>query len=215
MKTFLQHSLVILLSFSFSSVFADPGDTTIVQTFTFEAQNNPNTAYDSPGRRWFEFPASDNGVEYQKILMYHKLKCFEDGTAGNLGFPCGEWDYLAYNFLFEHTGLLDSNAATHPRYLIENLDFDTRDLTSNPVFNTYQYEQIATTAIALNESAFIPGDNDISLTGPFTQNNAQRLQYIYLANELSAAGLTAGDIQKIALNFEATNAHVSQFSIRL
>jgi hypothetical protein len=215
MKTFLQFSLVVLVCFSFTSVYADPGDTTIVQTFTFEAQNNPNTAYDSPGRRWFEFPASDNGLEYQKILMYHKLKCFEDGTAGNLGFPCGEWDYLAYNFLFQHTGLLDSNAVTHPQYLIENLDFDTRDLTNNPVFNTYQYEQIVSTAITLNESAFIPGDNDISIAGPFTQNSAQRLQYIYRANELTAAGLTIGDIKKIALNFEASNAHAAQFSIRI
>ena len=26
-------------------------DTTTVQTYTFDAQNNPETAYDSPGRR--------------------------------------------------------------------------------------------------------------------------------------------------------------------
>jgi hypothetical protein len=215
MKTNMKFKLLILFCFSVFSVQADPGDTTIVQTFTFEAQNNPNTAYDSPGRRWFEFPASDNGTEYQKILMYHKLKCFEDGTAGNLGFPCGEWDYLAYNFLFEHTGLLDSNAATHPHYLIENLDFDSFELTGDPVYNTYQYNQIVTSAVSLNESSFIPGSNEFSLDGPFSDLYAQRLQYIYRADELQAAGLSAGSIQKIAMNFEATNAHASQFLIRL
>ena len=70
---------------------ADPGDTTWVQTYTWDAQNNPETAYDSPGRRWFQFPSGED-TSYRKILMYHRLKCFEDGTAGNLGYPCGEWD---------------------------------------------------------------------------------------------------------------------------
>ena len=69
---------------STSSIAQDP-DTTWVQTFTWEAQNNPATAYDSPGRRWFDFPASDNDSSYQKVLMYYNLKCFEDGTAGTWG----------------------------------------------------------------------------------------------------------------------------------
>lgn len=102
---------------------AQTADTTWVQTFTFEAQNNPATPYDSPGRRWFEFPDSDNGTSYRKVLMYHRLKCFEDGTAGGLGYPCGEWDYLTYTYLFDHTGVLDSNLLTHPRWKIEDLDF--------------------------------------------------------------------------------------------
>ena len=45
---------------------ADPGDTTWVQTYTWEAQNNPATAYDSPGRRWFEFPSQED-TTYRKI----------------------------------------------------------------------------------------------------------------------------------------------------
>ena len=98
-------------------------DTTTVQTYTFEAQNNPETAYDSPGRRWFNFPPSDNGVEYGKVLMEYSLKCFEDGTAGNLGFACGEWDYLSYTYLFDHTGLLDSAALQHPFQLLADAAF--------------------------------------------------------------------------------------------
>ena len=54
-------------------------DTITVQTYTWEAQNNPNTAYDSPGRRWFQFPA-DNEQQYQKILMLYNLKCFTEAT---------------------------------------------------------------------------------------------------------------------------------------
>ena len=94
--------------------FHAQGDTTWVSTYTWEAQNNPETNYDSPGRRWFQFPESDSDVEYRKVLMYHKLKCFDQGTAGGLGYACGEWDYLTYSYLFDHTGELDSTMHNHP-----------------------------------------------------------------------------------------------------
>jgi len=68
-----------------TEMHAQGADTTWVQSFTWEEQNNPQTAYDSPGRRWFDFPSSDNDSTYQKVLMYYTLKCFEDGTAGGLG----------------------------------------------------------------------------------------------------------------------------------
>ena len=117
-------TLAVLFSALLSTQsFAQNPDTTWVQTYTWEAQNNPATAYDSPGRRWFDFPASDNDTSYQKVLMYYNLKCFEDGTAGNLGYACGEWDYLTYTYLFDHTGMLDSNLLTHPHWLIDDLDF--------------------------------------------------------------------------------------------
>ena len=122
----------IMLLMLMSSVQADPGDTTWVQTFTWEAQDNPATAYDSPGRRWFQFPSWED-TTYRKILMYHRLKCFENGTAGNLGFPCGEWDYLTYNWLFDHTGELDSTASTHPLYLLNDESFDAANLILDPV----------------------------------------------------------------------------------
>ena len=116
---FLSAFLLMLMS----SVQADPGDTTWVSTFTWEAQDNPATAYDSPGRRWFQFPSWED-TTYRKVLMYHRLKCFENGTAGKLGYPCGEWDYLSYDWLFDYTGLLDSTAQMHPLYLLNDASFD-------------------------------------------------------------------------------------------
>jgi hypothetical protein len=69
-------SLVTVLASLFSYGQAD---TITAQTYTWDAQNNPNTAYDSPGRRWFQFPA-DNGQQDQKILMLYNLKCFTEAT---------------------------------------------------------------------------------------------------------------------------------------
>ena len=177
---------------------ANPGDTTVVQTFTFEEQNNPNTAYDSPGRRWFTFP--DDNTSYRKVLMYHKLKCFEDGGAGGLAFPCGEWDYLTYNYLFEHTGELDSTALQHPFYLLDNQDFESADLIETPRYNflTLQYDALDIQAIA-NINDYQVGSADGDSPNVFKADETQhRYQAIYTAAELANAGLSAGDINRIS-----------------
>lgn len=190
-------SLFFLTFISITSL-ANPGDTTIVQTFTFEEQNNPAQAYDSPGRRFFDFPSDD--VSYQKILMYHTLKCFEDGTAGNLGFPCGEWDYLTYTYLYQHTGEYDSNYVWHPHFQIASQNFLTANLSSNPVSDIQQYEQNNTILTLVgDETQFQVGAATVSSNGIFAGALTNRAQFVWTADELIAAGLVAGDMDKIAL----------------
>jgi hypothetical protein len=179
---------------------AQTADTTWVQTFTFEAQNNPATPYDSPGRRWFDFPDSDNGTSYRKVLMYHRLKCFEDGTAGGLGYPCGEWDYLTYTYLFDHTGVLDSNLLTHPRWKIEDLDFvsdtilfpaavphDTlRSVWSRPV-------------LELAGASWTAGEGGEAWGAGEDWAGAARLQVLFGGEELAGMGLEPGGVQAVEL----------------
>ena len=177
---------------------ADPGDTTWVQTYTWEAQNNPATAYDSPGRRWFEFPSQED-TTYRKILMYHRLKCFEDGTAGNLGFPCGEWDYLTYNYLFDHTGLYDSTALSHPQYLLNDASFEEASLILQPeggapvdtvwrmlATTTHEFVDGSTT---WSQLAGVPM-NDLAST---TLEDQVRHQWLWSAEELDSLGWLVGD----------------------
>ena len=157
-------------------------DTTWVQTYTWEAQNNPETSYDSPGRRWFEFPASDNGEEYRKVLMYYNLKCFEDGTAGGLGFACGEWDYLTYNYLFEHTGLLDSTQYLHPYYKIDNQDFETENIVYEPIGGapyttvTTEYTSVVNTYDGTENIA--EQEDVVSVWEVFDFTESQRIQMV-------------------------------------
>lgn len=209
-----------LLTFSVAMLFAiltslhvkaDPGDTLVVQTYTFEAQNNPDTNYDSPGRRWFDLPA-DDGTEYQKILMYYTLKCFEDGTAGGLGFDCGEWDYTSHTFLYEHTGELDSNALSHPRYLANNEEFDEMEFSSIPLTNTYAYEFMGTQIDNVVSETEFQVNSDMSEELSFNQGEAGRFQMFYSAADLTASGVT-GVIQKIALMLEGEGT-LSNFSIK-
>ena len=208
---------VVLFVFMSTSGTAQSADTTIVQTFTWDTQNNPAAAYDSPGRRWFDFPPSNNGVEYQKILMYYNLKCFEDGTAGNLGFPCGEWDYLTYTYLYDHTGIIDSTLTNHPLYFVNNADFDSVEMTSQPVVITREYAQpIRVMDSVINEIIVEVGDQSAAtLTAAATGTSARSL-YLYRASELAAAGLSSGDgISRLALAFANTPEGVSFCTIEL
>jgi len=200
MKQTLLQICAVLGFMGFSQLIqAQAGDTTYVQTFTFEEQNDPETAYDYPGRRTFEFP-EDDGTEYQKILMYYTLKCFEDGTAGNLAYACGEWDYLSYTYLFDYTGLLDSTALEHPRYLADNADFEFLDLLDEELFNQIQYELNGFQLSAdPEELEYAIGESTSSSDYPVASNHkGARSQFLYLPEELTAAGMTAGDYQKIA-----------------
>jgi len=182
------HRLILILLLGSSLMLK--ADTTTVQTFTFEAQNNPETAYDSPGRRWFPFPASDNGIEYGKVLMEYTLKCFEDGTAGNLGFACGEWDYLSYTYLFDHTGMLDSTALHHPLRLLADAPFDTADLVPyvEGVQDSVWLPAAQYVVDAINEETVVQPGGEVYAEGLFAPAPSRRAQYLWTAEELASLG---------------------------
>ena len=195
-----------LLIFFGCAVFSLRADTTTVQTYTYEAQNNPETAYDSPGRRWFSFPPSDNGAVYGKVLMEYSLKCFEDGTAGNLGYACGEWDYLSYTYLFDHTGLLDSAALQHPLRLLADAPFDTTNIV--PYVEGVQDSVWLPAAqyivdMVLSETVVQPGS--VVYTAPlFEPATGKRAQFLWTAEEL--APLQAGSIDRLFLPVQGAPA---------
>lgn len=90
--TFFFATCSVYFFFSHAS-YSAPGDTTVVRTFTF-ARSAP---YDGK----FFFPPA--AKRFEKVLMYYSLKC---NPAQNPA--CGEWDYLTYTFLYEHTGKFDT-----------------------------------------------------------------------------------------------------------
>lgn len=216
-KLFVTGAWIALFIVLWSSASGQTADTTVVQTFTWEAQNNPAAAYDSPGRRWFDFPPSNNGTEYQKILMYYNLKCFEDGTAGNLGFPCGEWDYLTYTYLYDHTGIIDSTLAEHPLYFVNNSDFEMVDMTSQPIVITREYEHdVRVIDAVLEESVYSIDDATNAQNFSYFNSTSARSIFLYRADELSAAGLASGDaISRLAFAFSNAPESVSFCKIEL
>ncbi len=82
-------------------------DTTWVQTFTFDSITTR--------RAVFDFPQELNDKRFEKVLMYYKLKCSPLTTWDQ--YNCGEWDYLTYTRVFDHTGNYDSVQVDANRFL--------------------------------------------------------------------------------------------------
>ena len=190
--------LLSLLILVFSTNFALAQDTTIVQTLDFN---------DITKRRgWYIFPQD---TSYQKVLMYYTLKCDPQTTQD--GYACGEWDYTTYTNLYQHENV------GSPRYLINGTYPDTIDYVTNPTYTYYEQNQYfivydGTTS----QTDYAVGSGTTPITHPFeSTNNNGKSQYLWLASELTTAGLGAGTIDKLKLDFSALGSDLNYLTIKI
>jgi len=80
-------------------------DTVTVRTFSF---TTPRDKGGNMKDSTFIFPKPD---QYRKVLMYYTLKC-----NPKLSPACGQWDYLTYTYLYQHTGIMDSTRKIDSTY---------------------------------------------------------------------------------------------------
>ena len=99
--------LIVLFAFTSISFLDFAQDTTWVQTFTFDSITTR--------RANFNFPQELNTKRFEKVLMYYKLKCSPLTTWDQ--YDCGEWDYLTYTRVFDHTGIYDSVRTEGNRFM--------------------------------------------------------------------------------------------------
>lgn len=182
-----------ILLFAFLSIsFLDfAQDTTWVQTFTFDSITTR--------RANFAFPQELNTKRFEKVLMYYKLKCSPLTTWDQ--YNCGEWDYLTYTRVFDHTGIYDSVRKDGNRFLANWNAPNTIDYTPTPnaIFDTYLKTEQERTASSLTS---IPLNTANSNSSAFfnTAQKGSRFQQLISASELVAAGIQAGDLQGMILD---------------
>ncbi|MFM7667833.1 MAG: hypothetical protein ACKO7D_06555, partial [Bacteroidota bacterium] len=184
----MKRALILIQLFLFTNIFSQ--DTTWVQTFTFDSITTR--------RANFNFPQELNTKRFEKVLMYYKLKCSPLTTWDQ--YDCGEWDYLTYTRVFDHTGIYDSIRKDGNRFLANLASPGTIDYTPvpNAIFDTYTRIEQERTASGLSSSPLNAGTS--SSTAIFnTANKGSRFQQLLTANELIAAGIQAGDIQGMIL----------------
>ncbi len=180
-------------------------DTTLVQTLTFDSITTR--------RGIFDFP--DNSHEYRKILMSYTLKCDAATTQDNL--PCGEWDYLTYSFIYDHTGVMDSTLIEHPYFMIGVEAPDTASILNSPVYNYYQNNQYSIVYdIITSEDEYAIGSGTEISDNPFgVSNSISRTQYMWTESELTTVGLTAGNIDKIKFDVNQLGGDINNLKIRI
>ena len=200
----MKKALILFFIFC-STAILKAQDTTVIQTLTFGDINKRRGTY--------VFPDTTN--EYRKIIISYTLKC--DAATTWDQYPCGEWDYLTYAFVHQHTGLFDSTAVTHPWFKVGTLSPDTFNLVSTPIYNYYHSNQYQMVYDAINsESDFVVGSGASTMNFPFAaSNHTQRAQFLYKATELTASGLTAGSINRLRFDITNLGSDFTNFRIRI
>ena len=190
MKRFVIKQLAIILSLFYFLPYhaiAGPGDTTVVQAFTFNSSREG----------WVKFPSDT--ASYEKVLMYYTLKCNPAQSPA-----CGEWDYLTYTNLYEHTGKYDSTKLMHPQFMVSGQAPDTLKLIYNPSWSYNAYFQYFNNP-SIDDSATI-GNGNLSMGAPLSSYGPDaRSQFIYKASEISAAGLSGDTLTAIKFYINNTN----------
>ena len=183
MKTTL--TLITTLLLTLSILYADTGDTIVVQTIDYNTPVLPG--WNSPRSGTYLFPSDT--MSFSKILMSYNLKC-DPGQSP----ACGEWDYTTHTKIMEHTGVFDSTLYFYPNYIVNNQSPDSFMMMETP---SYSYSPILqytnqTTPTNLSE----PGNGLMEITIPFNEFSMDgRSQFIYSFTELQNAGLQSGEIQ--------------------
>ena len=200
MKNLALILLVCNFSFSFSQ------DTIAVQTFTYDSI--------STRRAIFNFPPELQTLEFEKVLMYYNLKC--DPLTPWDSYNCGEWDYLTYSKVFDHTGNYDSVKVEMSHYLVNGQNTATINYVNQPYYNYYNnYQKFITYSAELDNDYTIGTGTDL-INYPFgTQNQTQRTQILWTASEISAALITAGEIAKLRFDVTTLGNSMGHLTIKM
>lgn len=179
--------------------FSNAQDTIVVQTLDFN---------DITKRRgWYVFPSDTN--EYQKILMYYTLKC--DAATTQDQYACGEWDYTTYTRLYQHDNIGSS------RFSVNGTYYDTVDYYTNPTYTYYQNQQyFIVYDNTTSETDYNIGSGTNTINHTFDASNANaKAQYLWRASELTGAGLSAGSIDKLKLDFSSLGSNLNYLTIKM
>lgn len=197
----MKRNLFLVVFFLFSVNFAalaNPGDTVTVQTFSFG----------SPQDAWFVFPSDT--VRFEKILMKYTLKCNPAQSPA-----CGEWDYLTYTYLYDHTGLLDSSLVHQATYTVNGASPDSIHYMNTPSYSyqpTWYYNIVHTDTTSLTTATI--GTASTTINHPFgTSQPASHSQYLWTAAEMTTAGLTAGPITGLRFYIQTAGSSLHQLTI--
>lgn len=194
---------ILLCLIYWTGTFAQQ-DTTTVQIIQF------SDGLDN--RRAWRFLPPDTG-SYRQIIMTQTLKCDPNLISNPTGSGCGEWDTGA-NFILTLHENKDSTL-----YEVGNLNWpDSILAVSNPVYSYHQeYQRFRVLDSTISESLYTIGNGTTALSHPMaTSLHSGHSQYVYKASELSAAGMTAGSIDKVSLEALSANGTLMQdFAIRM
>ncbi len=189
----MKYAFTILLFLSLSAAAQSPGDTIVVKTIDY------TMTYGSGDRDTLVYFPTDPSLSFEKIIMQYSMRC-KDGLvsppiSGQTNIGCGEWDYSCNTYI-EDDSRADSVARTTSSVAISNFSGTQFDYIPNPTIDFHRkvYKKTNLNSV-ISETTHSVGSYaaDINHAFPLQHFDAKSM-YLYTAAELSAAGLTAGNI---------------------
>lgn len=208
---FARHSFLLLALICIlptPAAYAGPGDTLTVQTFTFDSKVNPG--WNAPREGRFFFPTADR--QWERVLMHYTLKCDPSQNPA-----CGEWDYLTYTRLHEHTGQYDSVQATHPNFIVQGATADSLLYMNTPSFRFFprlENDIVHDDTLALTSAAIGDGSFPMEIR-PTSDTRDFRSYLVWTSDELAAAGVKAEPITAVRFRTGSVDGGLHRLTVRL
>ena len=195
-----------------SSLAQVAGDTIVTSTFNY-------TQTASSRDTFIQFPNLP-GVTFEKIYMMYNMRCknglISPGVQGQTNIGCGEWDYTCNTYIVDSTKV-DSTKAKHPSHIITGFSGTNYNYVTQPTFTYYQYTQqnVVNTA-TISETMATVGSSNSTSSSPFNaQQTTSKSQFLWTASELTAAGLTAGNISSIKMMLSSIGSGAQFLKIKM
>lgn len=208
--------LMLLFIVNLKGFSQQPGDTITIQTFDWSMTYG--NAWDGTIRDTvIDFP-NDTSLTYEKILMVYNLRCRNgvvNQTGGN-SVGCGEWDYSCNTYVHDST-LIDSVISFTPSHVISNFTGTTYNYSSSPVYNYIQTIQQNTVVnnVTGEDSVYLGTSNIPSSIVLQPNKNSGKSQFLIKSSELQSAGLTAGNINALALYVSGSGSSANFLRIKM
>lgn len=191
--------LFICTSFAFGQ---QPGDTITIDSWNYSQTNFGSGIRDT----MVTFP-SDEALRFEKVIMSYNMRCKGAGvnTTGGNNVACGEWDYSCNTYVHDSTRA-DSLISKHPDYIISGFSGTTYNYTTQLLYDYFQYtQQNLELDDIVSENQYVLSSGATSTPNALAgSNKSGKTQYIFTAEELTMAGVTAGNIDGFLV--EAANS---------
>ncbi|MCB0802994.1 MAG: T9SS type A sorting domain-containing protein [Flavobacteriales bacterium] len=184
------------------------GDTIVVQGFEYKSSTRDTI---------ISFPTNP-AIRFEKVIMRYAMRCknalVSTGSNRNLG--CGEWDYSCNTYV-ENPSMADSIISTVNRYQITPNTNTTGMYSTVPTWTAQQTIQnrVLLNSIITEDTASIGLSANTDTSFINSRAGGGKSYVLYTAAELLAAGLTAGNIDAISLNSNASNVLIKKFRLSL
>lgn len=137
-------------------------------------------------------------------------------TTSNRNLGCGEWDYNCYTSIID-SSQTDSLPASQNKYAIPGNTSPVFYFSTSPVYDYFDaLQQEVTYDSVLSETAVQPANGTTPVQHPLGgATNVHRAQYLWTAAELTASGMTAGDITGMRLEVSSAANDLQDLRIRI